>query len=140
MVVAVELSRSGFARFDSYLLFTDKLQWLKLLINYILYFLPFFLGALALGIVFTKYVQEIGRIYFYNLAGSGIGALVAAALAWYFFPAALPSVTGLMAMIAGLFILQKKKRSLLIIALTIPIAAFMVFTINNSGRYPIIGI
>ena len=126
MVVAVELSRTGFARFDSYLLFTDKLQWLKLLINYILYFIPFFLGALALGIVFTKYVQEIGRIYFYNLAGSGVGALVAAALAWYFLPAALPSVTGLMVLIAGLFILQKKMR-LLIIALTIPIAAFMVF-------------
>src|SRR5688572_11924941 len=52
MVVAVELSHSSFARFDSYLLFTDWFQWLKLLVNSLLYFIPFLLGALALGIVF----------------------------------------------------------------------------------------
>jgi len=91
MMLAVELSRSNFARFDSYLLFVDSLQWLKLIINYILYFIPFFLGALALGIVFIKNVAEIGHFYFSNLAGSGIGALLAAILAWYFLPATLPA-------------------------------------------------
>ena len=37
MITAVELSGSGFARFDSYLLFTGDWQWLRLLITYILF-------------------------------------------------------------------------------------------------------
>src|SRR5688500_17716035 len=69
MVAGVELSHSSFARFDSYLLFTDRLQWLKLLVNSLLYFTPFLLGALALGMVFIKYVHEIGSFYFANLVG-----------------------------------------------------------------------
>src|SRR4030095_1085126 len=108
MILAVELSRSNFARFDSYLLFVDSLQWLKLIINYILYFIPFFLGALALGIVFIKNVAEIGHFYFSNLAGSGIGALLAAILAWYFLPATLPAATALLATCAGMLVLKKK--------------------------------
>ena len=110
MVAAVELGGSSFARFDSYLLFTDRMQWLKLLINSLFYFIPFMIGALALGIVFTKYVQEIGRFYFSNLVGSGIGAVLAAVLAWYFLPISLPVVMALIAMIAGLMLLQWKKQ------------------------------
>ena len=110
MVAAVEFSRSSFARFDSYLLFTDRKQWLKLLINSLFYFIPFLLGALALGIVFIKYVQEIGRYYFSNLVGSGIGAVLAAVLAWYFLPVSLPIVMALIAMLAGMILLQWKKQ------------------------------
>ena len=78
MLIAVEISNSGLARFDSYLLFTGGLQRLRLLINYVLFFIPFFLGALTLGIVFTKNIDEIGRVYSSNLVGSGAGALLAA--------------------------------------------------------------
>src|SRR5688500_14207198 len=58
MVAGVWLSRSGFAHFDSYLLFVERKQWLALFINYLFFFLPFFFGALALGIIFVKYVGE----------------------------------------------------------------------------------
>ena len=114
MVMAVWLSRSGFARFDSYLLFVDRRQWLSLLMNYLLFFFPFFFGALALGIIFIKYVAEIGKFYFSNLVGSGIGAIIAAGLASYFFPAVLPVVMALMAIAAGLILLQQKNRWLII--------------------------
>ena len=132
MVIAVELSRSGFARFDSYLLFTGGLQWLRLLMNYVLFFIPFFLGALALGIVFTKNVAEIGKLYFSNLAGSGAGALLAAVLAWYFFPASLPAVMALMAIIAGLLLMQKKSRWF-IIALSFPATIFIFYRLNKPA-------
>ena len=110
MAAAVEFGGSSFARFDSYLLFTDRIQWLKLLVNSLFYLIPFMLGALALGIVFIKYVQEIGRYYFSNLVGSGIGAVLAAALAWYFLPVSLPVVMALIAMIAGMMMMQWKKQ------------------------------
>ena len=132
MVIAVEISNSGFARFDSYLLFTGGLQWLRLLINHVLFFIPFFLGALALGIVFTKNVAEIGRFYFSNLAGSGAGALLAAVLAWYFFPAALPAVTALMVIVAGLLLLQKKNRWF-IIALSFPVIVFIFLRLSRPA-------
>jgi hypothetical protein len=77
MTAVVWLSRSGAARFDSYLLFVEHRQWWALLLNYFLFFLPFFFGALALGIMFVRYTEEIGRFYFSNLVGSGAGAAVA---------------------------------------------------------------
>jgi len=132
MVIAVEISNSGFSRFDSYLLFTGALQWLRLLINYVLFFIPFFLGALALGIVFTKNVAEIGRFYFSNLAGSGAGALLAAVLAWYFFPASLPAVTALMAIIAGLLLIQKKNRWF-IITFSFPVTVFIFYRLDKPA-------
>ena len=126
MAGAVELSHRSFARFDSYLLFTDGLQWVKLLVNSLLYFMPFFFGALALGMVFIKYVQEIGSFYFANLAGSGIGAVLAAVLAGYFFPASLPLVMALIAVMAGLLLL-KGTRYWYIIALALPVVVFIFY-------------
>lgn len=126
MILAVELSRSDFARFDSYLLFVDSLQWLKLIVNYVIYFIPFFIGALVLGIVFIKNVDEIGRFYFSNLAGSGIGALLAAFLAWYFLPPTLPAVTALMATLAGLLAITQKP-SWPTLAIAFAVTAFSFF-------------
>lgn len=114
MVIAVWLSRSGFARFDSWLLFIDKRQWLSLFVNYLLFFIPFFFGALALGIIFVKYVAGIGTYYFSNLIGSGIGAVLTAGLAGYFFPNVLPVVMSLMAIVAGLILLTQKNKWLII--------------------------
>ncbi len=128
MVLAVWLSRSGFARFDSYLLFVDRRQWLSLLINYLLFFLPFFFAALALGIIFVKYVAGISKFYFSNLIGSGIGAVAAAFLAKYFFPAALPAVMALMAIAAGMILIQQK-RKWLIAVLAFASALFAVYKI-----------
>jgi len=130
MITAVELSGSGFARFDSYLLFTGDWQWVRLLTSYLLFFIPFFLGALALGIVFTGNVAEIGKVYFSNLAGSGLGALLAAFLAGYFFPASLPMIAALMTMMAVLFLLQNKDRWLIIAAI-ISITVFIFYRLDK---------
>src|SRR5687768_2172648 len=124
MMGAVEFSLSRFARYDSYLLFTDRLQWLKLLLNSLFFFIPFMLGALALGIVFIKYVAEIGSFYFSNLVGSGIGAVTAAFLSWYFLPASLPLVMALIALVAGLLLMNGKRHWPLVV-LVIPIAVFI---------------
>lgn len=115
MVIAVWLSRSGLANFDSYLLFVERKQCLALLFNYLLFFLPFFFGALALGIIFVKYVGEIGKFYFSNLIGSAIGAVLAAGFAWLFLPAVLPVLMAIPAIASGLIMLHHKKRLFIII-------------------------
>ena len=132
MTLAAECSQSDFARFDSYLLFIDRTQWIKLLFNSLFFFIPFLSGALALGIIFIKYVQEIGSFYFSNLVGSGMGAVMAVFLAWYFLPGSLPLIVSLITIIAGLMLLQWKSHFYAIIV-AILLVAFVVYRINEPS-------
>lgn len=126
MISSVILSRSDLARFDSYLLFTDRSQWYALLFNYVLFFLPFFFGALALGIIFIKYIAAIGKFYFADLTGSGAGAAIIAVLAWYFYPEVLPVVFAFMTVAAGLLLLQKNNRKYVITTAAVT-TAFIIY-------------
>ena len=130
MTASAWLSQSADAHFDSYLLFVDRAQWLALLINYLLFLLPYFFGGLALGIIFVKRVNEIGRLYFFDLAGSAVGAMVAAALAWYFPPASLPALMGLIATLAGLLLIRSTRR----IALAVIVLTSTLFSVYSMVR------
>jgi hypothetical protein len=104
------MAQTAFFRFDSYLLFTSWNEAAKLLWTYLLFFIPFYLGALALGLVFVGEVKQIGRIYFANLTGSGAGGLLALLLVWRFTPSQLPAILALLPVVAsGLVIPEKKK-------------------------------
>lgn len=52
----------------------DPVNILALLFCYVVISVPFFFGGLALGIALTRYPQHVGKIYFVDLLGSGIGA------------------------------------------------------------------
>jgi len=110
MTLAVRLSRSEFFLFDSYTLFVDRLQFLRLLATYFLYFLPFFFGALAIGIIFVKKISAIGGYYFSDLSGAGVGGIIAIFLFWHFTPQEIPSIIALLPIFAGVIILKKKAR------------------------------
>jgi hypothetical protein len=115
MSLVTGISQLPFFRFDSYLLFADYSHIGKLLFTYLLFFIPFFIGALAIGLIFDRYVARIGKIYFANLAGSGAGGLILLALLWRFFPAALPALIALLPVLAGMLIIPPydKSRSVL---------------------------
>jgi spermidine synthase len=110
MALVIDLIQLPEIRFDSYLLFTEKSQGAKLAGTYLLLFVPFFLGALPIGIVFSNKVSEIGNFYFFNLVGSGLGGIIALLLIRFFLPASLPSLTAMLPLVAGALILPKKKR------------------------------
>ena len=114
MAVVIKVSQMPFARFDSYLLFVDNGQIGSLLISYFLFFVPFFLGALAIGLVFVRYTRYIGVYYFSNLMGSGLGSLVAIILFWLVRPAQLSPLTSLFALMAGLLVLPPRYRKSLL--------------------------
>jgi len=48
----------------------------KLLISYNLLLIPFFFSGLIIAASLTKFTGEINRLYFVNLAGSGLGCLL----------------------------------------------------------------
>ena len=74
---AIFLSQLPFARFDSYLIFADYSQFINLIITYLIFFLPFFFGALSIGLSFIIYIDQIDKLYFSNLTGSGLGGIAA---------------------------------------------------------------
>lgn len=118
MVLAIAISQTDFIRFDSYLLFADYRHIPKLMLTYLVFMLPFLFAALSIGLVFVKYVDKIGTLYFANMIGSGIGGIVIIFLMWNFFPEQLPPVIASFALIAGLILLTKKQ-----------IISFSIFTI-----------
>jgi hypothetical protein len=107
-----DASQLSFIRFDSYLLFAEYTHIGRLLLTYLLFFIPFLLGALAIGLIFVKYVNDIGKIYFANLLGSGAGGIIALLLIWFFFPKQLPAFISILPLLAGLIIVPKNKKHL----------------------------
>ncbi|MGH8021779.1 MAG: spermidine synthase-like protein [Opitutaceae bacterium] len=118
------LLQTEFLRFDLYLLFVDRSQWLRLATACLLLAAPFFCAGLATGMLLTAGVERAGRLYFANLAGSGAGALGGLALLGWFEPARLPAITA-MAPLAGALILHagRRDRRGMIIAAALVLAA-----------------
>jgi hypothetical protein len=132
MAVSVSAAQAGSIRFDSYLLFADYSHLWKLLITYLLFFIPFFLGALAIGIIFVRHINKIGTLYFVNMLGSGIGGVVAIFLMWIFFPHKLPAVIASLAFFAGVIVVPKEHRNSFTIVVTITTAVLAFFYISPT--------
>lgn len=132
MSLVTDISQLSFFRFDSYLLFADYSHLGKLVLTYLLFLIPFFFGALAIGLIFDRYVSAIGKIYFANLLGSGAGGLLLLALIWFLFPARLPAVIALLPVLAGIMIIPpyNKNRSIIDQQQTLLLCfAFIAFSI-----------
>lgn len=98
-----------FGDFESYLLFVDTGQIFYLLFTYLLFAIPFVFSGLAIGIIFVKHVNKIGFLYFSNLTGSGFGGLFALLIIPFFMPDQLPSIVGIVAVIAGALLIPSQK-------------------------------
>lgn len=61
--------------FNAIFLISDPAQKWRLLANFLLYLLPFLAGAVFLGTMFLKAKTAFARVYFADLAGSGLCGL-----------------------------------------------------------------
>lgn len=67
--------------FNAVFLVSDPMQKWRLLANFLLYLMPFLSGALFLGVVFRQGRAGFNRLYFADLAGSGLaGAAILGAM------------------------------------------------------------
>jgi spermidine synthase len=62
--------------FNPIFLATDPGQKYRLFASFVFYFVPFVPGALFLGLAFLKGKAQFGKVYFANMAGSGLGGLL----------------------------------------------------------------
>lgn len=129
MSLIMLISSTVFGSFDSYLLFVDRSQISGLLLTYFSFFIPFFFGALAIGLVYICYVERIGPLYFADLFGSGVGGLVMIFLFRIIYPVQLPALLSVLSLIAGTLIIPRhcyKKFIFLIIAAIVPPALLLI--------------
>ena len=64
----------------------DATQFLKLMLLYLVFLVPFFFAASCIGLAFACRAGAIHRIYFFDLFGAGIGAIVIIALLFVLTP------------------------------------------------------
>ncbi len=108
MIVSIYLTQWEPLRFDSFLIFTGFKEGVKLPLTYLILLMPFFFSALAIGLLITKEHKYAGRVYFWNLCGSGIGATLGWGLMW-FLPAELfPPLLSSLNILVCLLCLPKK--------------------------------
>jgi SAM-dependent methyltransferase len=107
--LALRITSSKYLAFDLYHLLVDSSQFWKFAANFFIYFLPFFFAALAIGIIFTAWVSEIGKLYFANLFGSGLGGLLALVLLSVMLPWHAFTFCAILAIVSGLLMIQKAK-------------------------------
>jgi spermidine synthase len=108
MALTLVLTNHILDGFDSFLLFNQPEQTAKLALACFIFMLPFFFGGAALGLIYTVYSSQIGRLYFADLAGSGLGGALFTGMIWILFPdkivfliSALPLISAFLASTAN---------------------------------------
>jgi hypothetical protein len=79
----------------------DRSQLLYLLVLYLLLSVPFFCAATCIGLTFTRFKDQINRIYRFDLLGAGTGALAIILLLFAFLPATCLKLLGAMGFFAA---------------------------------------
>jgi len=122
--VVVGIANSEAVRFDSLLIFQDSRHIGKLILAYFIFFLPFLTGALAIGMSFSKFADRIGKIYFSNLIGSGIGGIIALFFMQWIIPEQQSFAVAILAFLGGIVSLPKNKKSL--IRIIVPLSTLIL--------------
>ena len=61
--------------FNPFMLIWQPGQMLSLLVQYLILSIPFFFGAACIGMALLRFKRHVNRLYFFDLLGSGIGAI-----------------------------------------------------------------
>ncbi|MBE9522224.1 MAG: SAM-dependent methyltransferase [Proteobacteria bacterium] len=97
--------------FSPFELVWQKRQFLYLAGYYGLFFIPFFLAGCFIGLSFMRFREQIGRVYFFNLLGSGVGVVIALISFYVVPPALLLIVPSFFALLGFFFSVPKKMRT-----------------------------
>ena len=119
ILLSVPLSQTDFARFDTFLLFAETSHIFKLVFTYIIFFFPFFFAGLAIGLIYVSYAESIGKLYFSDLLGAGIGGLGVVVLFWFLYSAFFPIIISILPIAAGVIQIRKGKKLLPLIAVSL---------------------
>ena len=121
--------------FDELQLIWDRRQILYLTACYLLFFAPFFCAGAFVALAFAAFGQKAHRLYFYNMAGSGLGAVALVALMYAARPESLILLTSLIAFLSAAT--AARAISLRRLALTAAAAAICLWAFSTHGLLPL---
>lgn len=104
--------------FDSYRVGWEGRQLLYLIVYYLSLAIPFFFTGLALGAALSRMPPQAGRLYGFNMVGSGLGCLLLLASPTLFGIGGTVVLSALMGLAAAFLFSLPHTRPLLIIAFT----------------------
>jgi glycosyltransferase involved in cell wall biosynthesis len=118
---ALSTSLTNGIPFDPFRFAWDPFQIGYLLIHYALLSIPFFFSGLLTGVILSKMVERVDRVYFSALTGSGIGSLLVITVLSPLSGGAIVVLVSILSLISTLiFALNLPRRSLYpILALTL---------------------
>jgi len=108
MAVVFPITNTELLQFDVFALFTGGWGFTTLVINYLIFFLPLFFGALAIGIIFLIHSNNIGSYYFANLTGSGLGGVLALFFMSWALPLQVSALVGTFSVLSGVMLSDSK--------------------------------
>jgi spermidine synthase len=117
--------------FDQWQLLWDRRQIFYLLAYYLLFLVPFFFAGAVISLAFAVYSDRAGHVYFYNMAGSGLGAAAVVALMYGNSPERLLVLLSCVAFLAAL--VQSLSLSRRYSAASILCAVICVLLFGRSG-------
>ncbi|MDE2001802.1 MAG: hypothetical protein KGI60_04550 [Patescibacteria group bacterium] len=83
--MAAAHSAAQYVPFNPIMIGTDWLQTVWIGVYYVIYAVPFFIGAVFIGTIFVGFQEDIYGVYFWNMIGSGLGSFFILG-AMYLFP------------------------------------------------------
>jgi len=113
--------------FSPFLIVWYRGEYLRLLEYYLVFLIPFFLGATCIGLSFLKFSQEIPKVYFANLLGSGAGALGIILIMYLLPPISIIGVITVLAFLSALFSAINFPRKILVMATIIFSVSILLF-------------
>jgi MFS family permease len=72
--------------FNPIMIGVDWTQIIWIGVYYVIYTIPFFIGAVFIGTVFVGFQENIHKVYFWNMVGSGVGGFFILAMMYVFSP------------------------------------------------------
>ena len=113
--------------FETFQLTSQPGHWRYLLLLYIVLAVPFFFMACCVALAFMLLPREVPRLYFYDLAGSGVGAFGVIAMLYLVPPHVVPYLLGLVCLLAwALLLVESRTRAAALGALCLIAAAAIV--------------
>ncbi|MFO7975133.1 MAG: SAM-dependent methyltransferase [Candidatus Hydrogenedentota bacterium] len=143
-VVPASYTLSQYVPFETFELISQRGQLLRLFILYLLLSVPFFLVSTYITCAFLLVSRSVGTLYAWNMAGSGLGALLAVGLLYIAAPAGWPVLAALTAMgmaawiLAGLdgpAWLRQKPWTVLLLVVPAVLLALAVMTPVRVSQY-----
>jgi spermidine synthase len=105
---------------------------LRLAVSYIVLAVPFFASGLCVGLILSKMTAHGGKIYFFNLLGSGIGCLAVTLTIPLFAPAGTIVLAAAMGSLATLCFNWKKSAWISVVALLVVIGELLLMVKVND--------